>query len=211
MTAAFALTEGPTTWHVTDDEKWPIKTQNVKVSLTGCVLYTKSVKALPFLTSMGLLYFTPLSWGAEERGEQLYTQRDEALQGGPELIRPPQNTIQLDLRYIQEEKSIWRTITDFSIFPLKLPESFSSFLSPLVYHLSPYSNDGLPPNIIFFHFSPCSLSLSSSCRGQDNPAVWWIAKSFTTLQWMPHPLSSIPSTARMYVCILVWDKLVFVP
>lgn len=52
-----------------DDEKWPIKNQTIKVSLTGFVLYTKSVQTLSFSIAL-LLYFTSLSPVAETRGEQ---------------------------------------------------------------------------------------------------------------------------------------------
>ena len=61
-----------------------LKTQNVKVSLTGSLLYTKKVRRLSrsLMSTAILLYFTPPSPGAEARREQWYTPHDEDPQGG---------------------------------------------------------------------------------------------------------------------------------
>lgn len=77
----------------------------------------------------------------QERGEQWYTQRDEAPQGVWNSSDPHRTLYSWTYVTSQEEKSTWRTITDFSISPLKLSETVSSFRALLVYHLSYYSKD----------------------------------------------------------------------
>lgn len=111
---------------MTDEEKWPIKTQKCQVTTKRlCASYGNRANS----ESISLLRH-------QERGEQRYPQRDEAPQGGQELIRPPLNT------YSQ---------TCVALKKKSLPEGQSQTFQSLV--RSVYSKDEHPSRVIFSLFS----------------------------------------------------------
>lgn len=134
----------PTMWQVTDDEKWPIKTLKCRgVSNKLCALY-KECAGSPAYWGPWHPDCVSLLWLQVQRGGESGDTHTAwwGSTGGPELIRPPQNAVQLDLRYTQEEKSTWRTITLFNFL-------LWNFLNPPP-HLSPCVTTA-PVNLSILH------------------------------------------------------------
>lgn len=147
-----------------------LKTQNVKVSLTGSLLYTKKHAGSPVHSCprqsccISLLHHQEQRWGGSSdthrvmrlhRGAGTHQTPTERRTAGPSC-------------YTQEEKSTWRTIRLFPFHPLKLSSSFLSLQLPILLPLSLFLQYRWKstPKSSFFLFShalcvPLSLSLSS--------------------------------------------------
>lgn len=164
-------------WQEADFKKWPIKTQNVKLSLNRLSALCKKCASTPFTQAHGTLFHSSITRSRGE-GRALIHAAWKGSTGGPELISPPQNTIKLDLLLHSRRKEDMKDNHKLSNVPL-WNFHFRPFSVPS-YFLS--QEDELPPSIICFYL-PVSLRLRQGsgqpCCVTDSKVIHDLAEEAT--------------------------------